>query len=323
MKPYLDHVRAILSDDNSVFKPGGRNGIDTISLFGYQNSYNLSQGFPLVTTKKLFYRGMLEEILWFLRGESNVRSLQQKNVHYWDPWADENGDLGPVYGYQWRKWEAFDPDSYGAYHLRHIDQIREALDLIKTQPDSRRIIISAWNVADLPKMALAPCHLLSQFNVRDGKLDCQMYQRSADMFLGVPFNIACYSILTTLFAQQSGLQPGRFIHTFGDSHIYCGPEGRSCFYQQNLAELKSRVKSVQQRQDYLEVIEWINQSAPKVPEDISEADHVPKMLLQLSREPQPLPKLTIASKPLEQLVAEDFKIENYNPHPAIKGKVAV
>jgi thymidylate synthase len=189
-----------------------RTGTGTLSVFGYQMRFDLSEGFPLVTTKKLHLRSIIHELLWFLRGETNVRYLREHGVTIWDEWADASGELGPVYGYQWRSW----PLPGGG----HIDQITELLEQIRRNPDSRRLIVSAWNVADVPRMALAPCHALFQFHVQDGRLSCQLYQRSADVFLGVPFNIASYALLTLMIAQVCGLEPGDFVHTFGDAHLY-------------------------------------------------------------------------------------------------------
>ncbi|WP_342648560.1 thymidylate synthase [Mucilaginibacter sp. CSA2-8R] len=193
-------------------KKTDRTGTGTISIFGYQMRFDLQKGFPLVTTKKLHLKSIIHELLWFLQGSSNIKYLKDNNVSIWDEWADDDGELGPVYGYQWRNW----PTPGGG----QIDQIKNAITMIKQKPDSRRIIVSAWNPADVDKMALPPCHLMFQFYVSDGKLSCQMYQRSADMFLGVPFNIASYALLTMMFAQVCGLQPGEFIHTLGDTHIY-------------------------------------------------------------------------------------------------------
>ncbi|MDH5254649.1 MAG: thymidylate synthase [Gammaproteobacteria bacterium] len=209
MRQYLDLLRHVRDTGT---RKADRTGTGTLSVFGYQMRFDLSAGFPMVTTKKLHVRSIIHELLWFLRGETNVAYLRENGVTIWDEWADENGDLGPVYGAQWRSWPA--PDG------THIDQIRQALDLIRTDPDSRRIIVSAWNVAEIPKMALAPCHALFQFWVADGRLSCQLYQRSADIFLGVPFNIASYALLTHLVAAQSGLEPGDFIWTGGDCHLY-------------------------------------------------------------------------------------------------------
>jgi thymidylate synthase len=209
MQQYLDLLQHIL--DKGVAKTD-RTGTGTISTFGYQMRFNLQEGFPLVTTKKLHVKSIIHELLWFLKGETNVAYLKENGVSIWNEWADENGDLGPVYGKQWRSWEG--PQG------QVIDQVADVVKQVKTNPDSRRMIISAWNVADLPKMALMPCHALFQFYVADGKLSCQLYQRSADVFLGVPFNIASYALLTMMMAQVCDLQPGDFVHTFGDVHIY-------------------------------------------------------------------------------------------------------
>jgi thymidylate synthase len=209
MRNYLDLMQHVL--DHGTRK-SDRTGTGTLSVFGAQLRFDLSQGFPLVTTKKLHLKSIVHELLWFLRGDTNTRYLKQHGVSIWDEWADEAGELGPVYGYQWRSWPA--PDG------RHIDQVANLLSQIRTNPDSRRLIVSAWNVADLDRMALMPCHAFFQFYVAEGKLSCQMYQRSADIFLGVPFNIASYALLTMMVAQVCDLQPGDFVHTFGDTHLY-------------------------------------------------------------------------------------------------------
>ncbi len=244
-----------------------RTGTGTISVFGYQMRFNLQDGFPMVTTKKLHLKSIIYELLWFLKGDTNTAWLHEHGVTIWDEWANENGDLGPVYGHQWRSWTGADGKTY--------DQVKDVLNLLKTNPDSRRMIINAWNVADLPKMALSPCHALFQFYVADGKLSCQLYQRSADVFLGVPFNIASYALLTMMMAQVSGLQPGEFIHTFGDVHLY--------------------------------------------------NNHMEQAKLQLTREPYPLPQMTLnpAVKDLFDFKYEDFTLGNYQYHPAIKAPVAV
>jgi len=209
MRQYLDLMERVLEEGA---EKRDRTGVGTRSIFGHQMRFDLNRGFPLVTTKKLHVKSIIYELLWFLRGDTNVKYLNDHGVRIWDEWADANGDLGPIYGRQWRSWPA--PDG------GHIDQIKQALDTIKRSPDSRRIIVSAWNPADLPKMALSPCHCLFQFYVADGKLSCQLYQRSADVFLGVPFNIASYALLTLAVAHVSGLQAGTFIHSFGDAHLY-------------------------------------------------------------------------------------------------------
>jgi len=264
MQQYLDLLRHIL---NTGTEKTDRTGTGTKSVFGYQMRFDLQQGFPLVTTKKVHLKSIIYELLWFLKGETNIAYLKDHGVKIWDEWADERGELGPVYGKQWRSWE-------GA-NGKVVDQVTELIDQIKKNPDSRRLIISAWNVADLPKMALMPCHTIFQFYVADGKLSCQLYQRSADVFLGVPFNIASYALLTMMIAQVCDLQPGEFIHTFGDVHIY--------------------------------------------------NNHTEQVNIQLSRTPFPLPtmKLNPAVKNIFDFSFEDFTLENYQSHPAIKAPVAV
>lgn len=264
MQQYLQLLQHIL--DTGVEK-SDRTGTGTISTFGYQMRFDLQKGFPLVTTKKLHLKSIIHELLWFLKGETNIAYLKENGVSIWDEWADENGELGPVYGKQWRSWA-------GA-NGKTIDQVTEVVEQIKKNPDSRRLIVSAWNVAELPEMALMPCHALFQFYVADGKLSCQLYQRSADVFLGVPFNIASYALLTLMMAQVCGLQPGEFIHTFGDVHIY--------------------------------------------------SNHLEQVKLQLSREPHALPamKLNPEVKSIFDFTFDDFQLENYQFHPAIKAPVAV
>ncbi len=209
MQAYLNLLRQVLETGH---EKSDRTGTGTRSLFGCQLRFDLADGFPMVTTKKLHWPSILIELLWFLRGETNIRYLKEHRVSIWDEWADSDGELGPVYGKQWRSWECADGST--------IDQIRQVEEQIRNNPDSRRLIVSAWNVADIPRMALPPCHLLFQFYVADGRLSCQLYQRSADLFLGVPFNIASYSLLTTMMAHSTGLEPGEFIHTLGDTHLY-------------------------------------------------------------------------------------------------------
>jgi thymidylate synthase len=264
MQAYLDLLQHIL--DNGTEK-SDRTGTGTTSVFGYQMRFDLQKGFPMVTTKKLHTKSIIYELLWFLKGDTNTGWLNEHGVSIWDEWANENGDLGPVYGHQWRSWTGADGKVY--------DQIADVLHQIKTNPDSRRMIVNAWNVADLPKMALSPCHALFQFYVADGKLSCQLYQRSADVFLGVPFNIASYALLTMMMAQVCGLQPGEFIHTFGDVHLY--------------------------------------------------SNHIEQAKLQLTRTPYELPTLKINPevKDLLDFKYEDFTLENYQHHPAIKAPVAV
>ncbi|MEH6488156.1 thymidylate synthase [Hyphomonas oceanitis] len=264
MKQYLDLLSDILEKG---FERADRTGTGTRAVFGRQMRFDLSEGFPLVTTKKLHLRSIIVELLWFLKGDTNIKYLKDNGVSIWDDWADANGDLGPVYGKQWRSWAA--PDG------RVIDQIQWVLDEIRTNPNSRRLIVSAWNPADVNEMALPPCHCLFQFNVMDGKLNCQLYQRSADIFLGVPFNIASYALLTLMMARATGLKPGEFVHTFGDAHLYL--------------------------------------------------NHVEQAKLQLTREPRPLPSITLNPDKTDLFgwEYEDFKVENYTPHAHIKAPVAV
>ena len=264
MKQYIDLLNHVMT--NGTLK-NDRTGTGTKSVFGYQMRFNLADGFPLLTTKKLHLKSIIYELLWFLNGDTNVNYLQEHGVRIWNEWADENGELGPVYGAQWRSWRC--PDG------KFIDQIKEAVDTIKNNPDSRRIIVSAWNVADIPNMKLPPCHALFQFYVADGRLSLQLYQRSADIFLGVPFNIASYALLLMMMAQVTGLEAGEFIHTLGDAHIY--------------------------------------------------TNHFEQVKEQMSREPRALPKMTLNPevKDLFSFQYEDFTLSDYNPHPHIKGVVAV
>lgn len=264
MKQYLDLIQRVL---NEGIQKEDRTGTGILSVFGHQMRFNLEEGFPLLTTKKLHLKSIIYELLWFLRGETNVRYLRAHGVSIWDEWADANGDLGHIYGYQWRSW----PDYEGGA----IDQISEAVETIKLNPDSRRIIVSAWNVADLKNMALPPCHALFQFYVANGKLSLQLYQRSADIFLGVPFNIASYALLLMMMAQVTGLEAGEFIHTLGDAHIYL--------------------------------------------------NHVDQVKLQLTREPRPLPQMLLNPdvKNIFNFGYEDFQLTGYDPHPHIKGEVAI
>lgn len=264
MKQYLELCKHILQ--NGV-KKEDRTGTGTISVFGYQMRFDLQEGFPLVTTKKLHLRSIIHELLWFINGDTNIKYLQENNVSIWNEWADNNGDLGPVYGHQWRSW----PTSDG----RTIDQLSNLINDIKTNPNSRRLIVSAWNVGEISKMALPPCHCFFQFYVAENKLSCMLYQRSADVFLGVPFNIASYALLTMMIAQVCSLELGEFVHTLGDTHIY--------------------------------------------------SNHMEQVNLQLSREPRQLPvmKLKPDVKSIFDFKYEDFELSNYDPHPSIKGVVAV
>ncbi|PKR85835.1 thymidylate synthase [Heyndrickxia camelliae] len=264
MKQYLDLCKHVL--ENGTLK-GDRTGTGTISTFGYQMRFDLGKGFPLLTTKKLHLKSIIYELLWMLKGDTNVKYLQENGVRIWNEWADEAGELGPVYGHQWRSWESASGET--------VDQISDVIQQIKTNPNSRRLIVNAWNVGEIDKMALPPCHCFFQFYVADGKLSCQLYQRSADIFLGVPFNIASYALLTMMIAQVCELQPGDFIHTLGDAHIY--------------------------------------------------TNHLEQVKLQLTREPKSLPKMVINPdvKSIFDFRYEDFSLQDYHPHPHIKGVVSV
>ena len=264
MKQYLDLLEHVLTNGTEKHD---RTGTGTISVFGYQMRFNLEEGFPLLTTKKLHLRSIIYELLWFLRGDTNVKYLHDNKVTIWDEWAREDGSLGPIYGKQWRSW--------GCGDGKEVDQIANLIEQIKTNPDSRRLLVSAWNVGEVEQMALPPCHIIFQFYVAEGRLSCQLYQRSADIFLGVPFNIASYSLLTMMIAHVCGLKPGDFVHTLGDAHIYL--------------------------------------------------NHIEQCRLQLTREPRPLPTMRINPdrKGINDFVFEDFTLENYNPHPHIKGEVSV
>ena len=264
MRQYHELMERILADGA---EKRDRTGVGTLSVFGHQMRFDLAAGFPLLTTKKVHLKSIVYELLWFLRGDTNIQYLKQHGVSIWDEWADERGELGPVYGQQWRSWPAADG--------RTIDQIGHVVESIRKNPDSRRLIVTAWNPAEVEKMALPPCHCLFQFYVAGGRLSCQLYQRSADVFLGVPFNIASYALLTLMVAQVTDLQPGEFIHTLGDAHLYL--------------------------------------------------NHLEQARLQLSRAPRALPKMRInpAVKDLFAFRYEDFRLEDYDPHPAIRAEVAV
>ncbi len=264
MKTYLDLVEHVLAHGS---RKADRTGTGTLSVFGYQMRFDLAAGFPLLTTKKIHAKSVIHELLWFLQGSTNVAYLREHGVTIWDEWADATGELGPVYGRQWRSWPTPSGES--------IDQMGQVLAQLRSNPDSRRLLISAWNVAELPKMALMPCHALFQFYVAEGRLSCQLYQRSADIFLGVPFNIASYALLTRMVAQVSGLAPGEFVHTLGDAHLYL--------------------------------------------------NHLDQAREQLTRAPRRLPEMHLnpAVKDLFEFRYEDFRIEGYDPHPAIRAPIAV
>ena len=264
MKQYIDLLDHVVT--NGIEK-SDRTGTGTLSVFGYQMRFNLEEGFPLLTTKKLHTKSIIHELLWFLKGDTNIKYLNDNGVKIWNEWADKDGNLGPVYGHQWRSWDTADGNS--------VDQISQLIEQIKKNPDSRRLLVNAWNVGEIGKMALPPCHILFQFYVANGKLSCQLYQRSADIFLGVPFNIASYALFTMMIAQVCDLQVGEFIYTFGDAHIYL--------------------------------------------------NHMEQVILQMSRTPKALPKMTInpSVKNIFDFKFEDFHVEGYDPHPTIKAPIAV
>lgn len=264
MRQYLDLIGRVL---NEGVRKEDRTGTGTISVFGHQMRFDMADGFPLLTTKKLHLKSIIHELLWFIKGDTNIKYLVDNGVTIWNEWADASGDLGPIYGHQWRSWPDYDGGT--------IDQLHEAIETIKHNPDSRRIIVSAWNVAEIDKMALPPCHAFFQFYVADGKLSLQLYQRSADIFLGVPFNIASYALLLKMVAQVTGLQAGTFVHTLGDAHIYL--------------------------------------------------NHLDQVRLQFTREPRALPEMHLnpGIRHIEDFRYEDFSLSGYDPHPHIKGVVAV
>lgn len=381
-KQYLEHSKEILSSKYSKFKFNERRGLGRIYLFGYQNRYDLSEGFPLLTTKKLSFKSIAHELIWFLKGETNIKYLIDNNVHIWDDdafnhnlnqmakekifseafpkfseswfsakneyaqrikedseFAKKFGELGPVYGSQWIRWPKFlsvaveingEKKEYYIKDPRGIDQIASVIQSMKKDVASARHIVSAWNPEEVPAMALPPCHTIFQLNSDGKQLDLQLYQRACDMFLGVPFNIASYVLLTTIFAHEMGLKPGEFIHTFGDVHFYCGANERAKWYKNNFDEFKKRFKEAGKlnnnpdyKTNYPEVLNWINKNAPPESKGREGMDHVTGILEQLTRTPKMLPKIFIADKPYNKLTIDDFVLENYESYPTIKRVLAV
>ncbi len=369
VKQYLDHCKEILTSEYSGVKSGSK-GIPIISLFGSQNEYDLREGFPLVTTKKLFTNSVIHELLWFFAGDTNIKYLEDRKVPIWrgnafeynlknmqdekifpegivkytedwdtameeygqrikedDEFAKRWGEAGPIYGEQWRKWKHIDEDG----NVIVLNQLGDVIEKMKSKPLGKKHIVNSWNHGDIPEMSLPPCHVLYQMTSNeDGEMDMQLYQRSCDEFLGVPFNFASYSMLSQIIAQEVGLTPRRFIHTFGDAHFYAGEGERGEWYRENFDELRNKVREVDDLKEYLGVLEWVNNNAPQERDEngrelhgIDSYDHVTAILEQLSRKPEKLPMFEIANKRLEDLTINDFKLIDYNHHPAIRRAMAV
>lgn len=369
VQQYLDHCKSIITHKRSNFK-GGSKESGLISLFGYQNEYDLREGFPLLTTKDMKVDSIIHELIWFLQGGTNIKYLEDNKCSIWradtfqhnlpgmikegifpegmkkysPDWdkamkefgqriredaefAERWGNTGPIYGKQWRKWEYQDKESG---EQKQLDQLGRVLNNMRKNPIGKKHLVSAWNPVDVPDMSLPPCHVMYQMTANEqGELELQLYQRSCDQFLGVPFNIASYAMLTHIIAQELNLIPKTFIHTFGDAHFYTGPEARAQWYKENLKELQNKVKYAMNiekesgsRIGYERAWEWADREAPRNGLD-EKYDHVTAVLEQLSRNSMPLPKLEIVKKPFDQLKFEDFKIIEYHPHPAINRKMSV
>ena len=361
VQQYLDHSRTILTSRYSLVK-GGSKEVPLISLFGYQNEYDLTQGFPLLTTRRVPLNSVIHELLWFMRGETNIKYLVDNKVPIWtrdafnhnlgkmveekifpaglekyspewvealktyekrireEPeFASQWGDLGPVYGKQWRRWNSVDQNG----KVVVVDQFSKLLEILRRKPTSKKNVLTAWNPGELPEMALEPCHMFFQVNSDGEILDLSMYQRSCDQFLGVPFNIASYAILTKIIAQETGLEARRYVHNFGDSHFYCGTGERGLWYKDNLEAFKGMVRDVKDQEGYIRLLENLNRILPPEAEGQEGYDHITAILEQFSRAPRPLPTLEIANKPFDKLTIEDFVLTNYDPHPTIKRSMAV
>lgn len=369
VQQYLDHCKAILTHPRSNFK-GGSKESGLISLFGYQNEYDLREGFPLLTTKKMYTNSIIHELIWFLKGETNIKYLEDNKCSIWradtfqhnlpqmikegifpegmkkyspdwdkameefgqriredSKFAERFGESGPIYGRQWRKWEYSDKETG---EQKQLDQLGRVLNNMRKNPIGKKHLVSAWNPVDVPEMSLPPCHVMYQMTANEqGELELQLYQRSCDQFLGVPFNIASYAMLTQIIAQELNLTPKTFVHTFGDSHFYTGPEARAQWHKENLKGLQQGIsiammdeKHGEGKEGYLKVLDWVNKNAPQNGLD-EKYDHVTAVLEQLSREPRALPKLTITKKPFDKLEFSDFIISEYNPYPAISRKMSV
>ncbi len=370
VKQYLDHSLDILTSPRSNFK-GGSKESGIISLFGYQSVHDLREGWPLLTTKDMAVDSMFHEYIWFLRGDTNIKYLEDNKCSVWrsdafqhnlpemvkegifpadmpkyssdwdaslkeygkliredkNGFAEKFGGAGPIYGQQWRRWKYFD-EKQGK--VVEIDQLRNMIEGLKKKPTGKKHIVTAWQPGDVPDMSLPPCHVLFQATANEnGELELQLYQRSCDQFLGVPFNKAGYALLTQIIAQETGMTPKTFIHTFGDSHFYCSIGKRTGWYRENINLIIDKIRKAKEldkkykdRTGYLDIVEWINKHAPADGNE-ERYDHVTAILEQLSREPRPLPKLKIAKKPFDKLTIEDFIVEDYNPHPAIRRKMCV
>ncbi|MBU2616194.1 MAG: thymidylate synthase [Nanoarchaeota archaeon] len=364
VQQYLEHCREILTSPYSVVK-GGSKEVPLISLFGYQNEYDLRDGFPAVTTKQLALKSVIHELIWFMRGETNIKYLVDNKVPIWTrdgfnhnleamaaegifpaglvkyspEWVDALaeygqrvqegeefalrwGELGPVYGAQWRNWKSVGENGEAI----HVDQFAKVIETLRKKPTSKKIILNSWNAGDLSRMALEPCHVMFQANSDGEILDVQMYQRSCDQFLGVPFNIASYAMLTQVIAQQADLVPRRFVHTFGDSHFYCGTGERGEWYKENLSRFKELVASVSEPLDYLNLLSELKLILPFEPEGergMKGYDHVTAILEQMAREPLTLSRMEIANKPFDELTIDDFNLKGYKSHPPIRRQMAV
>jgi thymidylate synthase len=371
VQQYLDHSREILTSTYSSVKSGSK-GIPIISLFGTQNEYDLREGFPLMTTKQMFTKSITHELLWFFTGDTNIKYLEDRKVPIWrgnafehnlpsmqevgifgdniikytqswddameeysarikedEEFAERFGDAGPIYPKQWRRWSHIDEDG----KVIELDQLGDVIDNMKRKPLGKKHIVSAWNHGDVPNMSLPPCHVLYQMTSNEeGEMDMMLYQRSCDQFLGVPFNFASYSMLAQIIAQEVGLTPRRFVHTFGDAHFYAGEGERGNWYRENFNELREKIKVVDSKDRYLDVLDWVNKTAPLEKDEngrelhgIDSYDHVTAILEQLSRTPRELPKMEIARKSLDELTIDDFKLVGYkdNHEPAIRRAMAV
>tara|TARA_Y100000310_G_scaffold344364_1_gene456766 strand:+ start:7629 stop:8720 length:1092 start_codon:yes stop_codon:yes gene_type:complete len=362
VQQYLDHCKEILSSPRSNFKFGSK-GSGLVSLFGYQNNYDLREGFPLLTTKKMFHKGIIHELVWFMRGDTNIKYLEDNGVDIWrrdtfqhnfskmvkegifsdgmkkyssdwdqaldeygqriredSEFAERFGDAGPIYGKQWRNWEFYDKEKA---KLVKVDQLRNMIEGLKKKPMGKKHIVSAWQPGDVPKMSLPPCHTLFQATSDgDGGLEMQLYQRSCDQFLGVPYNIASYSLLTQVIAQEVSMEAKTFVHTFGDSHFYSGLSEKGKWYQENFSKLQNMVWLTSNEEDYLGVLDWIKNQAPQDKNE-NKYDHVTAILKQLSRQPKKLPTIEIAKKPFDELEFNDFKLMDYEYDKPIRRQMAV